>query len=160
MYVDLALSKSTPHSEMASWLQEAMEVKGGAVWARLSDFRREALHATNAAAALAHQGTDIADVAEARRLVTGLTEAARRECFEAVASACNTIRVMPRGGWRSFSRCVTALAAISVAARAAVEHVIGAVDGEVPADLAIIHLAQLVGQPAHGTAFETAPDLV
>ena len=116
--------------------------------ARLSDFLREALRTTNAIAALLQQGTGGVDIAEARRLVTELAEAARRESFGAVASACDAMREVPRGGWHSFSRRTTALAAISATARASVERAIGAIDGDVPADLSVVHLAQLAVRPA------------
>jgi hypothetical protein len=79
--VDLALSKGTPHSEIASRLQEAIEANHEAVRARLSDFLRKALRTTNAIAALLQQGTDGVNIAEARQLVTELAEAARRECL-------------------------------------------------------------------------------
>jgi len=134
--VDLVLSKGAPRGEMGARLRVAMGAKRAEARARLLAFRREARRATNAAAQLLQQG---GDGPTARRPALELAPLARRADAGRAADLCESLRAAPRG----VAHCAAVLAAVSAAAAEAFEAAVGAAEGELPADLALVLLAQL-----------------
>ena len=152
--VDIALPKSTPHADIAARVLEAVEAKHLRVQTVLSGFLRGALEATNAIADLQQSGGT--DASEALRELAGLRNAADRSDIPAVTAACDAMRsTLEHSGQCDSSRSqqIAALAAVSAAARAAVEVAIGTVNiNELPADLALIQLARQATERAPACA--------
>jgi len=150
--VDIALPKSMPHADMAARVLEAVEAKHLRVQTVLSGFLRGALEATNAIADLQQSGGT--DASEALRELAGLRNAADRLDIPAVTAACDAMRsTLEHSGQCDRSQQIAALAAVSAAARAAVEVAIGTVNiNELPADLALIQLARQATEHAPACA--------
>ena len=141
--VDKAWPKSALHADVAADVLRAVDDKRRLVHSELCRFLRSALGVTNSVAALLGQS---GGAEEALRALADLRSAAAHFGTEVVTAACDTAGPTLRlGGLRASHRArqVTALAAISAAARAAVGSAIGTVD-ELPANLALVQLAQLV----------------
>ena len=147
--VDMAWPKGALHADMAAGVLRAVEAKRQLVRSELACFLRDALQATNSAAALQGQsgGSD-----EAHRTLADLRNAAARSGVPAVVEACDGVSSTMLRSVCASQRVqqVAALAAVSAAARTTVEGIIGTVT-DLPADLALVQLAQLVmGSAAAG----------
>ena len=158
--VDIALPKSTPHADMAARVLKAVEAKHLWLQTVLNGFLRGALEATNVIADLQQLGGS--SFPEALRKLSGLRNAADRLDISAVTAACDAMRsTLEHSGQCDSSRSqqIAALAAVSAAARAAVEVAIDTVNiKELPADLALIQLARQATEraPACGPGNEDA----
>ena len=161
--IDVVQSKGALHANMAAQVLEVVEIKQRQARNELGIFMHRVRGVTNAVAELQQQGGGT-DTSEVLCTLNDLMSTAAHVDIPAVSAACDAmLSTLQSSGDRdsSHGQKVIALAAVSVSAHAAVETAVGTVDStELPADLALIQLAQLVTETIRLDALQNEDTLL